>query len=112
MTAKSTTEHRSSDGYLIEVGARFWDNDLRVLEITGVADHSTPYADTGEIQTWHRTTRGISDTLSGRLQAYGRMARRYEGLDASNYAPGTSYADAKRADRTFAIFEREQPPVF
>lgn len=86
-------QHLSADGYPITLGARFWDNDLKVLAITGVADHSNDYADTGCVQTWHRTTRGISDTMSGHMQKYGRMARFFRGKDAEDYDPGTNYAD-------------------
>lgn len=88
-------EHRSCDGYPVEIGSKFWDNDLKVVEVTAVAAWDNPYADTGETQTWHETTDGHSDTLSGRMQPYGRLVRFLEGKDAENFAPGTRFADVK-----------------
>lgn len=90
----------------VVVGAHFWSNDLRVVQVTGVATHANAYADTGCTQTWHRTTevpgddRGSDfDTLDGDMQPYGRLARYFEGLDAEDYPPGTRFADA-RASRS------------
>lgn len=85
--------HYSTDHEPVTVGAKFWDNDLRVVQITNVAWHSNAYADSGCTQTWHRHTRGISDTLDGSMEPYGRLARRYAGLDAEKYEPGTRFAD-------------------
>lgn len=92
------TEHLSTDNHPITIGARFWNNDLRVVTITAVAKHSNTYADTGCVQTWHSTTRGASDTLNGAMRPYGRLARFFEGpagLDANDYPDGTDYSDAK-----------------
>lgn len=89
------SEHFSVDSQPVTAGAKFWDNNLRVVQVTGVAEHSNPYADTGETQTWHDTTGGSSDTLTGTMRPYGRLVRRYEGKDAEDYAPGTNYSDVK-----------------
>jgi hypothetical protein len=89
------TEHFSTDGFPVTEGAKFWDNDLRVVQVTRVAAHSNRYADTGEIQTWHNTTSGSSDTLTGTMQPYGRLAHVFEGLDADDYPVGTAYASVK-----------------
>lgn len=86
-------EHESTDGYPVTAGARFWDNNLRVVQVTEVAQHSNKYADTGEVQTWHGTTGGASDTLTGTMQPFGRLARYFEGRDAEQFAPGTSFKD-------------------
>jgi hypothetical protein len=94
----STTpaEHRSADNYPVTAGARFWTNDLRVARITEVgAREARPYADTGEYATWHKHTDGMSDTLTGHMRQYGRLARFFQGKDAENYEPGTNYRDIK-----------------
>lgn len=91
------TEHFSADGYLVVKGGRFWDNNLRVVEVTEVAADSNPYGKTGVVQTWHGTTGGLTDTLDGAMRAYGRLARRYLGKDAAGYPAGTSHADAGAA---------------
>lgn len=95
-------EHYSSDGYPIKVGAKFWDNNLRVVQITKVADWDERYSDTGEKQTWHDTTGGHADTLSGALREYGRLTRWFpmnrpyrERKDAEAYAAGTDYNSVK-----------------
>jgi hypothetical protein len=88
-------QYFSVDNVLIEVGAKFWDNNLQVVQITEVATHSNAYADTGEIQTWHNHTRGSSDTLTGRLRQIGRLVRYFEGKNATDYPNGTSYNDIK-----------------
>lgn len=87
------SEHKSADGYPVTEGALFWDNNLRVVKVTKVAAHDNKYADTGEVQTWHNTTGGTSDTLSGRMQQYGRLARYFEGRDAEKFEPGTNFKD-------------------
>lgn len=89
------SEYRSVDGQPVTVGAKFWDNNLRVEQVTEVATSSNAYADTGEVQTWHRTTGGSSDTLTGRLQPYGRLVRVFEGLDAERFPPGTEYRSVR-----------------
>ncbi|MGA2412770.1 MAG: hypothetical protein ABSG46_20600 [Candidatus Binataceae bacterium] len=86
-------EHKSSDGHAIEVGKKFWNNDLRVCEITEVASWSNEYADTGCTQTWHDTNKGHFDTLDGSMKPYGRLARYYGGKDAERYEAGTYYGD-------------------
>jgi hypothetical protein len=88
-------EYLSADGYAVTIGARFWDNNLRVVEVTQTDVARNAYSDTGETQTWHDTTSGWVDTLSGRLYQFGRMARHFEGRDASDYPVGTSYAAIK-----------------
>ena len=89
-------EYRSADNYPVEVGKKFWNNDLRVCQVTKLASiPARPYADTGETSTWHETTHGSFDTLTGHMRQYGRMARFFEGKDAENYEPGTNYADIK-----------------
>jgi hypothetical protein len=93
-------EHRSCDGYTVNVGNKFWSNDLRVVEITEVAAHSNSYQDKAT-QTWHRTTEGNGkrggdfDTLDGSLQPYGRLVRYFQGRDAEDYSAGTNYSDIK-----------------
>jgi spore coat protein U-like protein len=89
------TEHYSADNHPVTAGARFWDNNLRVVEITAVGDYSNAYADSGETQTWHDTTGGSADTLSGSLRRIGRLARYYGGKDAEDYPAGTNYAEVK-----------------
>jgi hypothetical protein len=89
-----THVHRTHEGAPVTVGAKFWDNNLRVVEITHVGDgYSRVYGDCPEIQTWHATTGGSSDTMTGGLA--GRLARRFEGKDAESYPPGTNYSDVK-----------------
>lgn len=88
-------EHKSSDGYPVTVGAKFWNNDLRVCVIERVADHSNAYSDTGETQTWHRTDKGSFDTLTGSMQRYGRLVRWFQGKNAEDFAPGTTYVDTE-----------------
>lgn len=90
-----TEAHLSADGYPIEKGGLYWDNNLRVVRVESVADFSNAYADTGETQTWHHTTGGDADSLSGHLHPYGRLARYFEGRAASAYAPGTDYNKIK-----------------
>jgi hypothetical protein len=90
------SEYMSADNQPVTVGAKFWDNDLRVVQVTEVARHSNTYADTGETQTWHRTTSGSSDTLTGTMRPYGRLARFFEGLDAEQYPLGTRYESARK----------------
>ena len=87
--------HYACDGTPVTVGAKFWDNNLRVVQITEIAAHSNEYADTGEIQTWHKHTGGSSDTLTGTMQPYGRLVRRFAGLDAEAYPVGTEYRNVK-----------------
>ena len=92
----------SADNCPVEVGRKFWNNDLRVCQVTRLAAiPARPYADTGETSTWHDTDRGMFDTLTGRMRQYGRLARRFEGLDAEEaravFASDT-YADAVAAD--------------
>lgn len=89
------TDHYSADAYPVTAGAKFWDNNLRVVEVTRAAAHSNAYADTGETQTWHGTTGGSSDTLTGALRPYGRLTRFFEGLDAERFPAGTNYRDAR-----------------
>jgi hypothetical protein len=90
------TEYLSADGYPVEVGKKFWDNDLRVVQILQVAYiPARPYSDTGETSTWHKHTGGSSDTLTGYMRQYGRLARYFEGKDAEKFDNGTQYADTK-----------------
>lgn len=103
---QQTHTHRSVDGHAIVVGDRFWDNNLQVVEITRVATRSDKYSDTGEISTWHDTTRGMSDTLTGRMRQYGRLVKYYNGIDAARYEPGTSYNDVKRGNTVVSIEPR------
>ena len=90
-----STEHYASDGTPVTVGAKFWSNDLRVVQVSEVASSSNAYADTGETQTWHQTGDGRFDTLSGALQPYGRLVRYFNGSkgykSAEDYPVGTSY---------------------
>ena len=88
--------HLSADGFPVTTGAKFWDNNLTVVQVTRVAAWSSGYADSGETQTWHDTTRGSSDTMSGTLRRYGRLARYFEGRDAELHEPGTTYASTKQ----------------
>jgi hypothetical protein len=95
MTETQQQEHRSVDGYPVEVDKQFWNNDLRVVKVTEVAVHANAYSDTGETHTWHRTNQGSFDTLSGTMRPYGRLVRYFEGKDAEQYAPGASYSEIK-----------------
>lgn len=79
----------------MEVGRHFWTNDLRVAVITELGTRSQAYADTGEFATWHKHTDGSSDTLTGSMQRYGRLARYFEGKDAEKYPAGTNYSEVK-----------------
>jgi hypothetical protein len=89
-------DHRSADNYPVTVGAKFWNNNLRVVQITAIGTQDTrEYADTGEYATWHKHTGGSSDTLTGHMQKYGRLTRHYVGKDAENYPNGTDYSDIK-----------------
>lgn len=95
-TWETTHEHRATDGTPIKLGARFWDNNLRVVEITRVGNGmSRTYSDTGEISTWHETTGGSSDTLTGYMAKYGRLTGTFEGKKASDYPAGTNYSEVK-----------------
>jgi hypothetical protein len=92
----TVTDHRSADDYPVTVGAKFWNNDLRVVQITAIGTQDTrEYADTGEHATWHKHTGGSSDTLTGHMRKYGRLARYCDGKDAENYEPGTNYSDIR-----------------
>lgn len=96
----TAVEYNSVDGFPVLRGGKFWDNNLRVVEIQEIAAYSNPYADTGETQTWHHTTTaGDYDTISGSMQPYGRLVRRYEGKDAASYPVGTNYSDVKGKHR-------------
>jgi hypothetical protein len=90
--------HFSADGWPVKAGEKFWDNNLQVVQITKMeVIPARPYADTGCMQTWHEhtsgITSGISDTLTGAMLPYGRLARKFEGRDATQYEPGTKFAD-------------------
>lgn len=88
--------HCRVEGMPVEEGRKFWNNDLRVVQITRLAAiPARVYADTGETSTWHDTTGGMFDTLTGHMRQYGRLARWFNGLDAEQYQPGTSYATVK-----------------
>lgn len=91
----SAGEYYSADAWPVTVGAKFWDNNLRVVQVTEVAVDSNPYPD-GETQTWHQTTSGRVDTISGKLSRIGRLAREFEGLNAEKFKPGTDYRTARR----------------
>jgi hypothetical protein len=97
-----TSKHISVDSQPVEAGRKFWSNDLRVVQIAEVAVYSNAYQDMA-VQTWHRTTEGGGrrggdfDTLDSGWHHIGRLVRWFEGKDAEDYAPGTSYADIKRA---------------
>jgi hypothetical protein len=88
------SEHKSVDGYPVEVDGQFWSNDLRVVKVTQVAAYANDYQGKAT-QTWHRTNQGDFDTLSGSLQPYGRLVRYYEGRDAEQFAPGASFSEIK-----------------
>lgn len=87
--------HRSTDGYPVEIDRQFWNNDLRVVKITGVAVSQNAYADSGEIQTWHQTPAGRFDTMSGSLSHTGRLSRYYRGKDAQEFPPGMSFSEIR-----------------
>jgi hypothetical protein len=94
-TAEHEPEYWSCDGYPVVVGAKFWNNDMRVCQVTEIACHSNAYSDTGETQTWHQTGDGQFDTLSGSMQKFGRLVRHVYGSkgykNAEDYPVGTSY---------------------
>jgi|HubBroStandDraft_3_1064219.scaffolds.fasta_scaffold643533_1 hypothetical protein len=79
----------------VEVGRRFWNNDLRVVEVTELACAANPWPDTDATQTWHKTSAGRFDTMSGKMREYGRLARYCDGYDAELYQPGVRFADIK-----------------
>jgi len=95
-------EHRSADFHPVEVGRRFWNSDLRVVEVLELANdlHTNDYQGKAK-QSWHRVdegdgrTMGRFDTLDGGLTHIGRLARYYKGKDAEQYEPGTNYRDVK-----------------
>jgi len=89
--SKSICVHFSADNYPVYKGRKFWNNDLRVVTIVKVAAWANAYADTGETSTWHQTTRGAFDTLSGHMRPYGRLARFYQGRDAEELHDGAAY---------------------
>ena len=106
-------EHFSADEYAIAVGAQFWDNNLLVVRVTAVAVDANPYpydatstpqgikGSDGNwyvVQTWHQTTGGRFDTCSVANPFLGRLVRRYEGISARDYAPGTTH-EAARLDK-------------
>jgi hypothetical protein len=93
MDDTSPAEHRSADNYPVEVGQKFWVNGLRVARITELGTRAQAYTDT--VITWHKHTDGISDTLTGHMRKYGRLARFFLGKDAEKYEPGTNYSDVK-----------------
>jgi hypothetical protein len=80
---KSQT-HMTADGYPITVGEWYWDNDLKVVQITAVAVDFTPYPECGT-QVWHKHTRGMSDSLTDRPDI-GRLAKYWRGKPASEGA--------------------------
>jgi hypothetical protein len=86
--------HYSVDQYPVTVGAKFWNNDLRVCQITEVAAHSNEYPG-GFTQTWHRTTHGSFDTVSPHHDNLGRLVRYYGGIDAEKHEAGTNYSEVK-----------------
>ena len=88
-------KYLSCDGYPVQVGAKFWNNDLKVVQIMEVGVSSNKYADTGETQTWHQTTHGQFDTLSGNLQQFGRLVRHYRLKDAEDVPYGTSFREIR-----------------
>lgn len=97
--AVTETGYWSADGQPVTVGAKFWNNDLRVCQVTRLAAiPAREYADTGETSTWHDTTHGMFDTLTGHMQKFGRLARWYAGADAELYPVGTRYAVREQAD--------------
>jgi hypothetical protein len=85
-----TEIHYSVDRYPVAVGAKFWNNDLRVCEVTEIDSHHNDYPG-GYVQTWHRTTHGSFDTVAPHNQYLGRLVRFYSGVDAENFEPGTDY---------------------
>ena len=92
---EDTSVHYSVDAYPVTVGAKFWNNDLRVVTITKVAAWDNKYSDTGEVQTWHNTDKGSFDTLSGTMMPYGRLVRFYGSRNAELFPSGTDYSSVK-----------------
>jgi hypothetical protein len=84
--------HYSVDQYPVTMGAKFWNNDLRVCQITEVDKSRNDYPG-GYTQTWHRTTHGSFDTMKPHNQFLGRLVRFYEGQDAEKYSPGDNFND-------------------
>ena len=96
----TTHTHRCAAGFPVKVGAKFWNNDLRVCVVTEEPrPHNSRRYPGGEISTWHQTDAGSFDTMTGGLE--GRLTRYYPSYqrgskhDAENYAPGTYYGDVK-----------------
>ena len=100
--------HLSCDRQPVTAGARFWDNNLRVVEITGVATSVNKHEPSGCTQTWHETTDGISDTMDGHMLPYGRLARYYEDADAEKYPPGTNHSELPSARTVLVELESVQ----
>lgn len=88
------TIHYSNDGYPVTVGAKFWNNDLKVCEITRVAVDSNDYPG-GYVQTWHQTNRSRFDTVKPHHPNLGRLSRFCGNKDAERYAVGTNYSEVK-----------------
>jgi hypothetical protein len=86
-------EHYSADRRVVTVGAKFWNNDLRVCQVTEVDSHHNDYPG-GYVQTWHQTTHGSFDTVAPHHPNLGRLVRFFEGKDANNYEAGTNFRDA------------------
>jgi hypothetical protein len=59
-------EHKTADGYLVEQGKRYWDNDLNQVTVTKLAAYSEAnqnksHPDFGKVVWWHETTGGLVD---------------------------------------------------
>jgi len=94
-SGKRLSEHLSCDGAVVTAGAKFWNNDLRVVQIAVVARTSNSYQGKAT-QTWHDTTDGgMFDTLNGDMRRLGRLSRYFNGKDAEHYEPGTKYVDVR-----------------
>ena len=88
--------HFSCDNFPVTIGARFWNNDMRVVMVTTVARSSNDYQRGRATQTWHDTQDGgMFDTLDGSMRPYGRLVRYLDGKDAEDYPAGTEYRDIK-----------------
>jgi hypothetical protein len=93
-TPDKTATHYSVDQFPVTVGAKFWNNDLRVCQVTEVAHHANPYPG-GYKQTWHKTSHGSFDTVAPHHENLGRLVRFYSNKDAERYEPGTNYSDVR-----------------
>lgn len=72
----STPNTRTADGHEVEIGGRYWDNNLDRVEVTGVS-HDETNQNTGTVARWY-TTKGLDRDRRGIFDG-SRLARRHPG---------------------------------